>query len=121
VDAPRVTGQWDPFLLERALSTLLDNAIKYGLGKPIRIQLQVNAEHVRLTVEDHGIGIASHDHARIFGRFERAVSGRSYGGLGLGLYTCRTILDAMGGAIAVESELGRGAKFIVDLPMRQTD
>jgi signal transduction histidine kinase len=72
---------------------------------------------VQFTVEDQGIGIAPQDQARIFGRFERAVSARHYGGLGLGLFIVRQIVEAMGGNIRVQSELGAGAKFIVQLPL----
>jgi signal transduction histidine kinase len=68
-------------------------------------------------VRDAGIGIAPEDHPRIFGRFERAASDRNYGGLGLGLYIARQIVDAMGGRIGVESERGHGATFTVELPM----
>ena len=49
-------------------------------------------------------------------RFERAASERNYGGLGLGLYVCRTVVEAMGGTIAVKSESGRGSTFTVELP-----
>ncbi len=117
VDAPRIMGHWDELLLERTVSNLLENAIKFGLGKPIRVGLQASAETVRLTVQDNGIGIAAEHHARIFGRFERAVSSRNYGGLGLGLYVCRTIVEAMDGTISVQSELGEGSTFTVELPL----
>ena len=68
-------------------------------------------------MQDEGIGIAPEDQSRIFGRFERAVSDRNYGGLGLGLYTCRTIVEAMDGTVAVQSELGQGSTFTVELPL----
>jgi signal transduction histidine kinase len=55
-------------------------------------------------------------HARIFERFERAVPARNYGGLGLGLYIARRIVEAHGGQIAVASESGQGATFTVLLP-----
>ena len=117
VDGPRIMGRWDELLLQRVVSNLLENAIKFGLGKRIRVQLQATAETARLTVQDKGIGIAAEDLSRIFGCFERAVSSRSYGGLGLGLSVCRTIVEAMGGTIAVQSELGKGSEFTVELPL----
>jgi signal transduction histidine kinase len=117
VDAPGINGCWDELLLERMVCNLLENAIKFGRGKPIRVRLQATAEAARLTVQDEGIGIAAENLSRIFGRFERAVSSRNYGGLGLGLYVCRTIVEAMGGTIAVQSELGKGSTFTVDLPL----
>jgi signal transduction histidine kinase len=68
-------------------------------------------------VRDQGIGIAPEDQARIFGQFERAVSERNYGGLGLGLFIVRQIIEAMSGTVSVESREGQGAAFIVRLPL----
>ena len=65
-----------------------------------------------------GIGIAAENLTRLFERFERAVSERNYGGLGHGLYICRTIVEALGGTIGVESEVGKGATFQVRLPLQ---
>ena len=64
------------------------------------------------------VGIAPEHLKRIFGKFERAVSGRNYGGLGLGLYITQQIVDALGGNIRVESAPGAGATFEVTLPQR---
>ena len=69
-----------------------------------------------LVVRDRGIGIAPEDVERIFGRFERAASAASYGGLGLGLYIAQQITAAHGGRIAVESAPEQGATFTVALP-----
>jgi len=94
---------------------LVSNALKYGAGKPIEISAGVVDGRARLVVRDHGIGIGATDQARIFERFERAVS-LDYGGIGLGLHITREIVRAHGGTIRVESELGEGAAFIVELP-----
>jgi signal transduction histidine kinase len=64
-----------------------------------------------------GIGIAEADQSRIFERFERAVSVRNFGGLGLGLFIARSIVASHGGSIRVESEPGAGATFVVELPL----
>jgi signal transduction histidine kinase len=117
VDAPGVTGRWDGLLLEQVVTSLLENAIKYGDRKPVRVRVEATSRTALLTVQDEGIGIAAEDIRRIFGRFERAVSDQNYGGLGLGLYCARTIVEAMGGTVAVQSEPGRGATFTVDLPL----
>jgi signal transduction histidine kinase len=71
----------------------------------------------RLTVRDEGIGIAPNHQSRIFERFERAVSSRNHGGFGLGLYICRTIVEALDGTISLRSEAGRGSTFTVELPL----
>jgi signal transduction histidine kinase len=95
----------------------LSNAIKYGAGAPIRISVRGVEGWARLAVRDEGIGLAPSERGRIFERFERAVSSKHYGGLGLGLYIVRRIVDAHGGQIAVESAPGAGAQFIVELPL----
>jgi PAS domain S-box-containing protein len=116
-----VPGRWDRLKLEQVLTNLLDNALKYGPGKPVHVRLEADPARVRVTVRDEGIGIAPESLARIFGRFERAVSERNYGGLGLGLYITRTIVEAMGGEIRVASEPGRGAAFTVELPRQPAE
>jgi PAS domain S-box-containing protein len=120
-DAP-VLGSWDRLRLEQVLANLLSNALKYGAGKPVQVRLEAGvgeagAGEARLSVRDAGIGIAPEAAARIFGKFERAVSERHYGGLGLGLYITRQLVDAMGGRITVESRPGEGARFEVVLPL----
>jgi signal transduction histidine kinase len=115
VDGP-VVGRWDRLRLEQVITNLLSNAIKYGSGRPIEVQVRGDGEHARLSVRDHGIGIAPEHQARIFGRFERAVSERHYGGLGLGLWISRQIVLAHGGRIEVASRPGTGAAFLIELP-----
>jgi len=113
--APR--GQWDPGRLEQVVTNLLDNALKYGPGKPILLQLRAEPGQAVLTVTDHGIGIEPAYLGRIFERFERAVSDRHYGGLGLGLYITRELVHAHGGTIRVQSEPGVRTAFTVELPL----
>jgi signal transduction histidine kinase len=115
VDQP-VNGFWDRHRLERVVDNLLSNALKYGNGKPISVVVGGDPARALLTVSDRGIGIDAEHHNRIFSRFERAVSGRNYGGFGLGLWIAREIVIAHGGAIRVESQPGQGAIFIVELP-----
>jgi signal transduction histidine kinase/FixJ family two-component response regulator len=119
IDAPRpVLGRWDPLRIEQVIANLLSNACKYGAGKPIEIQVGEEHGRARLSVQDHGIGIPAADRDRIFERFERAASRRHYGGLGLGLYISRQVVQAHAGAIRVQSQTGEGSTFIVDLPLQ---
>ncbi|NPC87302.1 sensor histidine kinase, partial [Pyxidicoccus fallax] len=83
---------------------------------PIHIAAGGEDGTVWLRVRDEGIGIAPDKLPHIFERFERAVSARSYGGLGLGLHLVSAIVDALGGSIRVESTLGRGTTFTLRLP-----
>ena len=112
----RATGQWDRLRLEQIASNLVSNAIKYGGGRPIEVAVEHDGVRARLRVSDRGIGIAPEDQARIFDRFERAVSERHYGGFGLGLWIVRQIVHALQGGIWVQSRVGEGATFIVELP-----
>ncbi len=82
--------------------------------------LTTDGEAVRLAVRDEGIGLAPEHLERIFGRFERAVSERHYGGLGLGLYITRKIVEAMGGTVKAQGAPGQGATFTVELPVAGT-
>ncbi|MGZ3457352.1 MAG: ATP-binding protein, partial [Archangium sp.] len=110
-------GQWDAFALEQVLTNLLTNAVRYGAGHPVEVGVERMAGGgARLWVQDHGIGIAPQDVERIFGRFERAVSARHYGGLGLGLFISRQLVEAHGGRIRAESWPGEGSRFVVELP-----
>jgi PAS domain S-box-containing protein len=116
-----IVGAWDRLRLEQAMTNLLANAIKYGAGKPVRVAIRQHGAEVVLDVRDHGPGIPEPDLARIFERFERATSIRNYGGLGLGLYMIRAIVDAHGGTVTAENARDGGACFRVTLPLRVTD
>jgi PAS domain S-box-containing protein len=113
----RVLGTWDRLRLDQLLNNLVSNALKYGAGKQVVVTLEEPAaERALLRVADHGIGISPEDQARIFARFERAVPIRHFGGLGLGLFIANQIVLAHRGRITVESAVGSGATFTVDLP-----
>jgi signal transduction histidine kinase len=117
VEAPEsIAGLWDRERIEQVLASLLSNAAKFGAGKPIEIHVEGGRDRARFSVVDHGIGIDPAQQARIFDRFARGVSAEHYGGLGLGLYICRHIVEAHCGSIVVESRPGHGATFTVELP-----
>ncbi|MDP9033889.1 MAG: ATP-binding protein [Myxococcota bacterium] len=111
-------GSWDRMRMDQVVTNLLTNAVKYGSGKPIEIELTCRPGAVRLVVRDHGIGIAPEHQRRVFERFERAASVRHYGGFGLGLWIARQIVEGSDGTIVVESAPGEGSTFIVTLPNR---
>ncbi len=110
------TGRWDKLRLEQVITNLLSNAIKFGQGQPITVDVSADASLARLRVRDLGRGIDPADQGRIFGRFERAVPTDHFGGLGLGLYIAREIVEAHGGKIDLDSQPGAGTTFTVELP-----
>ncbi len=117
----KVKGYWSPIRLEQVLGNLIENAIVYGNGSEITIELYYTdhgSKNVVLKVGDHGIGIAAEDQDRVFELFERAVSSENRSGLGLGLYIAKEVVVAHGGTIQVESEIGKGTTFTVELPVR---
>jgi two-component system sensor kinase FixL len=111
-----VSGQWDPTRMEQLVTNLLRNALAFGRGLPIRVTVTGDESKARLAIVDQGIGIAREQQMRIFGRFQRAVSAQHYGGLGLGLYVVKQVVDAHRGSVHVDSEPGSGATFTVELP-----
>jgi PAS domain S-box-containing protein len=114
-DAP-VMGSWDSARVKQIVANLLSNAIKYGSGNPIELDVRPSDETVRVTVTDRGIGMSAEVLARIFDRFERGVSLRHYGGLGLGLYIARRFAEAHGGTLLATSRPGLGSTFTLVLP-----
>lgn len=113
--APSITGRWDQEQLRKVIDILLDNAIKFGKGAPIAVSAKADGA-AELTIRDQGIGIADHLVSAIFDPFGRAVSKEHFGGLGLGLFTARAIVEAHGGSLTVTSRPGEGSTFLVRLP-----
>lgn len=110
-------GDWDQHRIEQVLLNLITNAIKYGQGNPIHVDLAVKDDSVVIRVKDSGIGIPDDMKDRIFGRFERAVNPNQFAGLGIGLYIANQIVRAHEGRIEVTSKLGEGSEFSVILPL----
>ncbi len=108
-------------MLQRMLSNLLDNAIKYtGTGGKVNVDLTAGADDtVKMTVTDTGMGIAAGELTKIFERFYRCDQSRSQSGMGLGLSLARAIARSHGGEITVTSQPGHGSTFTVTLPRKQ--
>jgi len=111
-----IWGDFDVSRIDQVLSNLLSNAIRYGRGRPIVVGVASAGETARFWVEDRGIGIAPEHQDRIFQRYERAAPAANYAGLGLGLWICRQLVEAMGGTISVSSRVDVGSVFTVEIP-----
>ena len=129
IEPPDLVLEADSAALTQLLYNLLDNAVKFTppggavglrIGRPAGQDAEqaAAADVVEFTVWDTGIGIADGEHERIFEAFAQADSGlaRRYAGIGLGLAYARRMADLMGGAVRVESIVGKGSQFVVTLP-----
>lgn len=111
-------GFWDKVRIEQVIINLLTNAAKYAPQKPILTKVFTEGNTVKVQVTDQGPGISVENHDRIFKRFERVSDKQNIGGLGLGLYICKQIVEAHRGKIYVQSTVGLGATFILELPQK---
>ena len=115
-DLPPV--QVDPARLERILFNLLSNARKYAApDTPIHFSARRQQHEVVVSITDQGQGIPAEELPHIFDRFYRTTRGRKVEGIGLGLYITRRLVEAHGGRIWVESEVGKGSTFTFTLPI----
>ena len=118
-------GLWvqaDAEHLTRAIENLLSNALTYTPeGGHVELALTNHNNAVRLDVLDNGIGIAVADHPHLFNRFFRANNNVNFAarGVGLGLYITRTVVELHGGQVSVDSELGVGSTFSIELPLME--
>lgn len=109
----------DPTAMEHVVSNLIDNALKYSKpGTWVRVQVEEAGPDVRVSVSDEGIGIAPEDLPHVFERFRQAGGPRKRS-VGLGLYIVRSLVEAHGGAVSVESEPSKGSTFTFTLPRRR--
>ena len=115
-DSP-VVGRWDRTRMAQLVDELLDNAIKFGQGKPIEVVLESDNSEATLTVLDHGVGIPPDRLVSVFSPFERAAPKDHFGGLGLGLHVAKSIVDAHGGSIEASSQPGQGTTMVASLPV----
>ena len=115
-DLPSAFGNQDALIT--VVDHLLDNAVKYSPdGEPVSVDATSDAASVSIMVTDHGIGMDAEQAGHCFDKFWQAESTdvRRFGGTGIGLYIVQSLVEAMGGAVAVHSELGKGSTFTVRL------
>jgi PAS domain S-box-containing protein len=114
---PHIEGNWDRLRVDQVLTNLVSNAIKYGEQKPVVINASIDDNHAVIAIRDEGIGMAPENLERIFERFERVNTRSSKTGLGMGLWITQQIVQAHGGTVVAQSELGKGSTFVVRLPL----
>jgi PAS domain S-box-containing protein len=119
---PPLPPVWaNPTIVEQIVVNLLGNGLKFvrpGVKTVIKIRAEQQDNTVRLWVEDNGIGIEPAYHQKIFGLFERLHSDRQFRGTGIGLAIVQKGVERMGGKAGVESEIGKGSRFWIELPSR---
>lgn len=113
-----IIGLWDQIRLEQAISNLLTNAIKYGEEQPIEVEVKKEHNTAKISISDHGIGIDPSLKKTIFERFQRATKDKKYQGLGVGLFIVKQIAEAHEGKVSVNSKLGKGSTFTLQLPIK---
>jgi PAS domain S-box-containing protein len=109
-------------LLEEVLTNLVENAVKYSPGGGrVTIAGEYDNESIRVSVADEGIGIPAEDIGRLFQKFQRGEKGvlKKIEGTGLGLYICKTVIEAHGGKLTVSSQSGKGSRFTFSLPRKE--
>jgi two-component system, sensor histidine kinase and response regulator len=115
-DLPKVTG--DLVSLSEVFVNIIGNAIKYSHSwSNVIVKTEMETNMILVSVKDSGVGISPDDLPHIFEGFYRGKSGQATAGHGIGLAVSRQIVDAHGGSISVESELGKGTTFVVGLPV----
>jgi signal transduction histidine kinase len=112
-----VIADVDPTRIEQVLGNLIDNAVKFGMGNPIEVELHADAGGATISVRDHGPGMPLEEQAEIFKRYQRGSGAAGLGGLGLGLHVVRELVEAHGGTVRVDARPGRGSTFTVTLPL----
>jgi PAS domain S-box-containing protein len=123
VAAETLVAEADPLALGTVVDHLLDNAVKYSDGGPVVLGAQRDPGTVVIWVSDIGIGMDEEQAGHCFDKFWQAESTdvRRFGGTGIGLYIVSSMVEAMGGAISVETAVGRGSTFTVSLPAMASD
>ncbi len=120
IDQDLPTAMGDGTLLNQVFGNLLENAMKYtkaGIPPEIHVTYQTNGDHIVVRVSDNGIGIPAEYQEKIFNVFQRLHSDEEYPGTGIGLATVRKAVELLGGRVWVESTVGEGSTFFIELRM----
>jgi signal transduction histidine kinase len=120
IDGPLPTVRGNESLLTQCFSNLLNNAAKFvpAERKPrVRVAAVLARPVARVSIQDNGIGIPPHAQARLFGMFQKLDN--QFEGTGIGLAIVRKVVEQMGGKVGVESEVGHGSRFWVELPLAE--
>lgn len=104
--------------IERVMMNLIANALKFSSdGSPVELDLRSSDREVIVSISDYGVGISREALPHLFEKYFRTATGKARGGLGLGLYLSKLIVEASGGSIWATSQLGRGSTFSFSLPI----
>jgi signal transduction histidine kinase len=121
VEASHTKATVDALRIEQVVRNLIDNAVKFSPnGGPIEVTVVAADDRVRISVRDHGVGVPPEDRPRLFQRYQHAHGEDRSGGLGLGLFVSREIVERHGGTIEAEHPSDGGTRMIVTLPRLTT-
>jgi signal transduction histidine kinase len=109
-------GRGDPDAVARVVRILIDNALRYGPGRPVRVQASNSGSEATIEVADRGPGIPPEERESIFERFHRGRAAGSQGGFGLGLAIGRELAERMSGSLTLDDRPGGGIRFVLSLP-----
>lgn len=126
-DVPGLMMKGDPIRIDQALDKIVNNAVKFSENKDVLVSYTVErdidteVDYLVMTVVDQGIGVAEENQCMIFDRFRQESEGfcRPYDGSGLGLSIAKTLVEMMGGSIALESKIGKGSRFTLKVPLSE--
>lgn len=111
----KAIGYWDSCRIEQVITNIICNAIKYAPGSPIDVSIIDRETSFLLAIQDQGMGISEENLEKVFLPFEKITSDSNISGVGLGLYISKNIVEAHQGKIWIESEVGKGSTFYIEL------
>jgi len=119
VTGKALIGKWDGGRIGEVISNLIMNAVKYAAGSPVAVRIQAKDNTAILEVEDQGPGINEDDLQKVFEKFHRGSQSKNAGGLGLGLFIVKQIVEGHGGRISAQKGASKGTLFRVVLPLER--